>query len=145
MIDGILIALHPMALFWTLIGTAGGIVVGAIPGLGGGMLMALALPLTFAMQPAEAILLMIGIHVGSVSGGLISATLLKMPGTPSSVMSTFDGYPMAVQGKAARALSLGIGSSLVGGLIAGVALIFLPRRFRSGRLKSARGSWRRWF
>ena len=125
MIDGILIALHPMALLWTLIGTAGGIVVGAIPGLGGGMLMALALPLTFAMQPAEAILLMIGIHVGSVSGGLISATLLKMPGTPSSVMSTFDGYPMAVQGKAARALSLGIGSSLVGGLIAGVALIFL--------------------
>ena len=111
MLDGILTAFSPLPLLWTLIGTASGILVGAIPGLGGGMLMALVLPLTFAMEPVNAILMLIGIHVGSVSGGLISATLLKMPGTPSSVMSTFDGYPMAQRGEARRALSLGIGAS----------------------------------
>jgi putative tricarboxylic transport membrane protein len=125
MLDGLLTAFSPLPLFWTLIGTASGILVGAVPGLGGGMLMALALPLTFSMEPVNAILLLIGIHVGSVSGGLISATLLKMPGTPSSVMSTFDGYPMAQRGEARRALSLGIGASLIGGLVAGVVLATL--------------------
>ncbi len=125
MIDGLISAISPLSLFWTFVGTASGILVGAMPGLGGGMLMALALPLTFSMAPIDAILLLIGIHVGSVSGGLISATLLKMPGTPSSIMSTFDGHPMAVRGEPERALSLGIGSSLVGGLIAGVALVLL--------------------
>lgn len=125
MIEGLFDAIGPMALLWTLLGTASGILVGAIPGLGGGMLMALALPLTFSMTPLDAILLLIGIHVGSVSGGLISATLLKMPGTPSSVMSTFDGHPMAERGEPERALSLGIGASLIGGLLAGVALALL--------------------
>nr|WP_306265560.1 tripartite tricarboxylate transporter permease [Pararhizobium sp. IMCC3301] len=125
MIQGLIDALTPMALFWTFVGTSTGILVGAIPGLGGGMLMALVLPLTFAMAPLSAILMLIGIHVGSVSGGLISATLLKMPGTPSSVMTTFDGHPMALSGKPERALSLGIGSSLIGGLFAGVVLALL--------------------
>lgn len=125
MIDGLFMALSPNLLFWTLIGTSSGILVGAIPGLGGGMLMALVLPLTFSMDPAAAILLLIGIHVGSVSGGLISATLLKMPGTPSSIMSTFDGYPMALRGEPGRALSLGIGASLFGGVFAGVVLAAL--------------------
>ena len=58
------------------------------------MLMALTVPLTFSMDSTNAVLLLMGMHVGSVSGGLISATLLKMPGTPSA-MTTFDGYPMA--------------------------------------------------
>ena len=125
MIDGLLTALGPLALFWTLVGVASGVLVGAIPGLGGGMLMALALPLTFSMAPVAAILLLIGMHVGSVSGGLISATLLKMPGTPSSVMTTFDGHPMAEKGDPERALSLGIGASLVGGVFAGIVLALL--------------------
>jgi putative tricarboxylic transport membrane protein len=125
MLDGLLVAIGPMTLFWTLIGVAGGVFVGAVPGLGGGMLMALCLPLTFGMVPHDAILLLIGIHVGSVSGGLISATLLRMPGTPSSLMTTFDGYPMAQRGEAVRALGLGIGASLIGGLLAGVVLATL--------------------
>ncbi|WEX12159.1 tripartite tricarboxylate transporter permease [Chelativorans sp. AA-79] len=125
MIEGLLTALSPLSLLWTLIGTAGGVVVGAIPGLGGGMLMVLALPLTFAMEPIDAILLLIGIHIGSVSGGMISATLLRMPGTPSSLITTLDGHPMAEAGRAERALNLGIGSSLVGGLFAGIVLITL--------------------
>lgn len=125
MLEGLLVSLAPITLFWTLVGVTSGVFVGAVPGLGGGMLMALTLPLTFAMQPHDAILLLIGMHVGSVSGGLISATLLRMPGTPSSLMTTFDGYPMAQRGEAVRALGLGIGSSLIGGLIAGVVLATL--------------------
>lgn len=125
MLEGFLTALGPSAFLWTLIGTAAGVVVGAIPGLGGGMLMVLVLPLTFGMDPTVALLLLIGIHVGSVSGGMISATLLRMPGTPSSLMTTFDGYPMAASGRARRALALGIGSSLVGGIVSWLVLVTL--------------------
>ncbi len=115
----------PGPFLWLLLGVASGIFVGAIPGLGGGMLMALTVPLTFSMDSTHAVLLLMGMHVGSVSGGLISAMLLKMPGTPSSMMSTFDGYPMAAKGKPGLALSLGIGASLLGGVVAGIFLILL--------------------
>ena len=118
-------ALSPYPLMWIFIGVASGIFVGAIPGLGGGMLMALTVPLTFSMDSTHAVLLLMGMHVGSVSGGLISATLLKMPGTPSAMMTTFDGYPMAQKGQPGKALSLGIGASLFGGIISGVFLLAL--------------------
>lgn len=87
--------------------------------------MAICIPLTFSMEPLNACLLLTGIYIGSVGGGLISATLLKMPGTPSSIMTTFDGYPMAQNGQPEKALSLGINSSLIGGLVAGVFLVAL--------------------
>ena len=120
-----LYVLSPMPFFWLLLGVTSGIFVGAVPGLSGGMLIVLVMPLTFYMDSTYALILMIGIYVGSVSGGLISATLLRMPGTPSSIMTTFDGYPLASKGQPGRALGLGIGSSLVGGLIAGVFLVVL--------------------
>ncbi|MHA7868074.1 MAG: tripartite tricarboxylate transporter permease [Salipiger thiooxidans] len=81
------------------------------------MLIALTLPLTFHMDPVSAMTLLIGEYVGGISGGLVTAILLRMPGTPSSIVTTFDGYPMAQQGKAERALTLGIFASVVGGLI----------------------------
>jgi len=102
-----------------------GVTVGAIPGLTGTMLIALALPMTFAMLPTHALVLLVAMYVGAVSGGLISATLLRMPGTPAAVMTTLDGYPMAQQGRPGRALGLGIGASLVGGLISWAALALL--------------------
>ncbi len=114
---------------WTLLlialGTWLGIVVGAIPGLTGAMLIALSLPLTFAMEGTDAMVLLIAMYVGSVSGGLITATLLRMPGTPASIMTTLDGYPMAVGGKPGRALGLGIGASGVGGLVSWIFLILV--------------------
>ena len=116
---------HPWPFFWVLLGTALGIFVGAVPGLTGGMLITLTLPLTFYMDSTEALVLLVAMYVGSVSGGLISATLLRMPGTPSSIMTTLDGYPMAQGGRPERALALGIGSSLIGGLIAGAFLVLL--------------------
>lgn len=104
-------------MMFLFIGTALGIVVGAIPGLTASMLIALTLPLTFHMDPVSAVTLLIGEYVGGISGGLIMAILLRMPGTPSSIVTTFDGYPMAQQGKAERALALGIMASVVGGII----------------------------
>ncbi len=109
------------------LGTGLGIVVGAIPGLTGAMLIALSLPLTFAMSGDAALALLVSMYVGSVSGGLITATLLKMPGTPASVITTLDGYPMAAGGRPGRALGLGIGASLVGGLVSWIFLLLLAR------------------
>jgi putative tricarboxylic transport membrane protein len=104
-------------LLFLVIGTALGIVVGAIPGLTASMLIALTLPLTFHMDPVSAVTLLIGEYVGGISGGLIMAILLRMPGTPASIVTTFDGYPMAQKGLGERALALGIMASVVGGII----------------------------
>jgi len=106
-------------------GTALGIAVGAIPGLTGAMLIALTLPLTFSMEGQEALVLLVSMYVGSVSGGLITATLLRMPGTPASVMTTLDGYPMAKAGRPGRALGLGVTASFAGGMISFLFLVLL--------------------
>lgn len=110
-----------------LLGTALGILVGAIPGLTGAMLIALSLPLTFNMEAQSALALLVSMYVGSVSGGLITATLLRMPGTPASIITTLDGYPMAQSGRAGRALALGIGASFVGGVFAWGILALLAK------------------
>lgn len=112
----------PWPFFLMALGTALGIVVGAIPGLTGSMLIALSLPITFYMNPVDAMILLVSMYTGSITGGLVSATLLRMPGTPSNVMTTFDGHPMAVRGEAGRALGLGIGASTFGALFAWIAL-----------------------
>ena len=117
----------PWPLFLIIVGVSAGVFVGAIPGLTGTMLIALCLPLTFFMTPATAIVLLIAIYVGAISGGLITATLLKMPGTEAAVMTTLDGYPMARAGKPGRALGLGVGASLVGGVVSWLALLLLAK------------------
>ena len=115
----------PQPFLYLLFGVVSGLVFGAIPGLSGGMLIALCIPLTFKMDSTLALVMFVGMYVASVAGGLISATLLRMPGTPSSVMTTFDGYPMAQSGRPGRALGLGIGASFVGGMVSGVVLVLL--------------------
>ena len=100
-----------------------GIVFGAIPGLSATMAVALCLPISFGMQPVEGISLLIGLYVGGISGGLISAILLKIPGTPASVATTFDGHPMAMQGQAYKAINVAILYSFLGTLIGVAALI----------------------
>ena len=112
----------PSILGLVLLGTILGITVGAVPGLTGTMLIALSLPLTFSMEPVAGLVLLVAMYVGAVSGGLISATLLRMPGTPAAVMTTLDGYPMAISGRPGRALGLGVGASLFGGLVSWLAL-----------------------
>lgn len=113
--------------FWTSIGVALGVVVGCVPGLTGAMVIALTLPLTFGMSGHDALALLVAIYVGSVSGGLISATLLNIPGTPASLMTTLDGYPMAASGRPRRALVLGVVASLFGGLFSWGVLALLAQ------------------
>lgn len=123
--EAIIYIMTPLPFLFCLLGVFLGIIVGAIPGFSGAMLIALTVPLTFFMDNVNAMILLISMYVGSVSGGLISATLLKMPGTPSSIMTTLDGYPMAQAGQAPRALGLGITASFVGGLVSWVFLYAL--------------------
>ena len=125
--DSLKYAFTPWPLFLMMLGTALGITVGAIPGLTGAMLIALTLPLTFTMQSHDALILLVSMYVGSISGGLITATLLRMPGTPASIMTTLDGYPMASNGQPGRALGLGINASFIGGLISWVFLLLLAK------------------
>jgi putative tricarboxylic transport membrane protein len=125
LIAGFATALSPWPLFYTVLGTLVGVIVGAIPGLSGGMLVALALPITFAMEPTAALVMLTGMYTGSISGGLITATLLRMPGDPASVMTIFDGYPLAKSGKPGRALGLGNAASFIGGVISWFFLVTL--------------------
>ena len=127
LLAGLSFVLTPLPLFYCALGTFLGIVVGAIPGLTGAMLIALTLPLTYYMPPTEAVTLLIGMYTGGVTGGLITATLLRMPGTPSNIMTTFDGFPLARAGQPGRALGLGIGASFFGGMLAWVALVLLAK------------------
>ncbi|MEM5544300.1 tripartite tricarboxylate transporter permease [Sulfitobacter sp. AS92] len=112
----------PLPFLFLFIGVSVGIIVGAIPGLTGGMVIALALPLTFLMDGTHALIMLVAMYVGSTSGGLISATLMRMPGTPAAMMTTLDAYPMAREGRPGRALGLGIFASFGGGLISWVFL-----------------------
>lgn len=118
-----LLTFTPM--MYVFIGVILGCTVGAIPGLTSSMLIALALPLTYHMSSVDAITLLVSMYIGGVSGGLVSATLLRIPGTPASVVTTFDGYPMARSGKSGRAIGIGIMSSFIGGLISWVFLVLL--------------------
>ena len=117
----------PAGLLLLVAGTTLGVFVGAIPGLTGTMLIALTLPLTYGADPQLAMTLLIGIYVGAISGGMITATLLRMPGTPASIVTTLDGYPMAKAGRPERALSLGVMASLAGGMISWIFLVLLSR------------------
>ena len=115
----------PMGLLLIVFGAALGIFVGAVPGLTGTMLIALILPLTYGHDPLLSMTFLISIYVGAVSGGMITATLLRMPGTPASIVTTLDGYPLAKQGHPGRALGLGVMASLVGGMIGWLFLVLL--------------------
>lgn len=137
--DALFYLMQPLPFLLVFTGVALGIVVGSIPGLTTTMLITLALPLTFFMDSVNAIMLLVGMYVGGISGSQISATLLRMPGTPASIMTTFDGYPMTQQGKAARALGLGITSSFVGGMISFLVLALLAPPF--SRMAITFGPW----
>lgn len=112
-------------LLMAALGVAVGIVFGAVPGMTATMAVAVFLPLTYAFDMSTALYLLLGLYVGGISGGLVSAILINIPGTPSSLCTTFDGHPMAKRGEAERALKIGIVSSLMGGLFSLVCLWLL--------------------
>lgn len=108
-----------------LLGVIGGIVFGAIPGMTATMAVAVFLPLTYAYDIQTAMFLLLGLYVGGISGGLVPAILINIPGTPSSITTTFDGFPMAKRGESERALKIGILSSFIGGMISLACLALL--------------------
>ena len=80
--------------------------------------VALAIPITYGLKPETALILLSSIFVGAISGGFISAGLINMPGTPSSIATTFDAYPMSKRGETARAMAISLMSSFFGGIVA---------------------------
>jgi len=108
-----------------LAGTAAGILIGAIPGLTATLAMALLLPFTYTMPPLVALGMMAGIYNGSMYGGAIPAILMRIPGTPSAVATTFDGYPLAQAGRAKYALQIALASSTAGSIISAIALMVI--------------------
>lgn len=123
--DAIANVFTPTCLFLIWAGTMIGIVFGSIPGLSATMAVVLFLPMTFSLEAELGLALLTGLYMGGISGGLISAILLKIPGTPSSISTIFDGGPMADHGEAGRALGVGILASTIGSLLGIVALIFI--------------------
>ena len=105
------------------IGTLVGVVGGALPGITITMTVIVVLPFTFGLEPLQGLTAMIGVYVGGETGGLVTSCLLGIPGKPSAVATTFDGFPMARKGEPGRALWLGIWASIIGGLLGAVVLV----------------------
>ena len=124
MIDGLMMALEWSNLFNLFLGSILGLVIGAAPGLGPVFGLALFLPMTFSMTPAGAIIFMSSFYASCVYGGSITAILINVPGTPGSIATCFDGYPMNRKGECGRALGISVASSFIGG-VTGVLALFL--------------------
>lgn len=116
--------LSPSFFLLAAAGSIIGIIFGAIPGMTATMAVAVCLPLTYTLGLQEGLALLLGLYVGGISGGLVPAVLLNIPGTPSSITTTFDGYPMAQRGEAERALKTCIVASLFGGTFSAIVLFF---------------------
>jgi len=141
LLHGFTIALEPTNLALMVAGIVLGVLIGVLPGLGGANGVAILLPLTFTLEPVSAIILLSCIYWGALFGGAITSILFNIPGEPWSVATTFDGYPMAQQGRAAEALTAAFTSSFIGAfvailvitfvspLVAGFALRFGPAEF----------------
>ena len=121
------------------IGTVVGVVGGALPGVTITMTVIVALPFTFGLDPLQGLAVMTGIYVGGSSGGLVTTSLIGIPGTPSSLATLFDGFPMAKKGEPGRAIWLGIWASFFGGILGGIFLVAVTGPLAAFALKF--GPW----
>ncbi len=122
---GFAVILTPMNMVLMLVGIVLGVLIGVLPGLGGANGVAILLPLTFTMSPTAAIIMLSCIYWGALFGGAITSILFNIPGEPWSVATTFDGYPMAQQGRAGEALTAAFTSSFIGAFVAVVMITFM--------------------
>src|SRR6202521_1920555 len=132
---GFAVVAQPFNLVLMVVGIVLGVIVGVLPGLGGANGVAILLPLTFSMSPTSAIIMLSCIYWGALFGGAITSILFNIPGEPWSVATTFDGYPMAQQGKAGEALTAAFTSSFVGALFAVIVITFLAPGIASFALR----------
>ncbi|MDR2391282.1 MAG: tripartite tricarboxylate transporter permease [Planctomycetota bacterium] len=135
LLDAIAVVMQPLLLLEMLGGVILGIMFGIIPGLTATLAVVLLIPLTYGMDAISGVAILVGVYIGGISGGLVSAILLGMPGTPSSIATVFDGFPMAKQGRGAKALSMGIFGNLFGTLVSWLFLITLASQLAHLALK----------
>lgn len=128
---------QPLTLLLLVAGVAGGIVVGALPGMTGSMGIILLLPIAYTLEPKVALVMLAGMFCGSMYGGSISAILLRTPGTPSASATLLDGYPLTQQGKAGKAISIATIASFFGGLFSTIALILIAPQLARVALRFA--------
>jgi hypothetical protein len=132
---GFAVALQPFNIMVMFVGITLGVLIGVLPGLGGANGVAILLPLTFSMSPTSAIIMLSCIYWGALFGGAITSILFNIPGEPWSVATTFDGHPMARQGKAGEALTAAFTSSFVGALFAVIMITLVAPLVASFALK----------
>lgn len=127
-----------------IIGSIGGILLGAIPGVGPAVGIAILLPITFSMEPLVGLTLLLGIYAASMYSGAIPSVLINTPGTAVAVLATYDGYPMTKRGEGQRAMSLAYTASFFGGVFSVIVLMILAlplanfaRRFGSAEFAMA--------
>src|SRR5215213_8314304 len=140
-VDGFGVVLQPTNLLYCLIGVVIGMLIGVLPGLGPAATIAILLPITYTIDPVSAIIMLAGIYYGAQYGGTITSVLLRLPGEASSVVTVFDGFALAKQGRAGTALGIAaigsfvgatisiIGLTLLAPVVAGIALDFGPPEY----------------
>ena len=142
LLHGFETALTPLNLFYCLLGVTIGMLVGILPGLGPTTGIAILLPITFSMDATPAIIMLSGIYYGAMYGGTVTSVLINTPGEAASVVTCFDGYPLAKQGRAGTALGVaGIGSFIGGtfailghGVFVGPPLAKMALKLRPARI-----------
>ncbi|MHA6252788.1 tripartite tricarboxylate transporter permease [Oceanobacillus sp. CAU 1775] len=124
-ITGFQTALSFEAILFVMIGVFVGTIIGMLPGLGPISAIAVMIPMTFGMEPSIALIMMAGVYYGAIFGGSTSSILLNAPGVSGTVATAFDGYPMAQQGKAGKALAIAAIASFIGGTVSVILLMLL--------------------
>ncbi|MDP5254692.1 MULTISPECIES: tripartite tricarboxylate transporter permease [unclassified Vibrio] len=135
LINGFGVALQPYYLFLITFGGILGTVIGMLPGLGPATGVAVLLPMTFSMGPTASLITMTGVYIGAMFGGSRSSILINTPGDGAALAATFDGYPMAMKGRAESALAISAIASLIGGTIAAVLMTLLAEPVASFAIK----------
>ena len=141
--EGIVQALAWKPFLFAILGSFMGIIFAAIPGLTVSMGIILLLPFTFHMASVTSMSLLVGVFVGGMTGGSISAILLNIPGNPAAIVTSLDGHPLARKGRAGVALGVAFFSSFLGGLFSLACLVTIAPQLADFALKLARPNWPR--
>lgn len=125
MLHGLVLALQPASVFWTAVGVLAGMVIGSLPGLTATMGVALLVPFTFNLPTLDGLAMLGSLYVCAMFSDSIPAVLVNTPGTPAAMTTAFDGYPMAMQGKAQHAIVASSFSAMLGAVFGGLTFLFL--------------------
>ena len=135
LIQGFQVVLDPVTFLYIFGGVVVGVIFGAMPGVSSTMAVVLAMTFTYGMNGVTAIAFLVAVYCAAITGGGITAILFKIPGTPSSAPTTFDGYPMAARGEAGKALGISLITSAIGGIFAALAMFLLSPQLAAAALK----------